>query len=210
MKLLLNASKATGPFSFPACLLRLLKSCTSKPLEIIYNSSFSSGCVPDHFKLASVIPIHKKESVASMNNCRPISPLSIFNTILEKLMYKRLISFIQRHNLFYEKQFGFREHHSTMHAALLITDKIQRAIEEGKYSCGFFLDFSKAFNTVNHKILLKKLYHYGVRGTTYQWFDSYLSNRKQFVSIGNEKSESLLITHGVLQGSVLRPLLFLY
>ena len=124
-----------------------------------------------------------------MNNYRPISLLSIFNEILEKLMYKRLISFIQRHNLFYEKQFGFREHHSTMDAALLITGKIQRAIEEGQYTCGIFLDFSKAFDTVDHKILLKKLYHYGVRGTTYQWFDSYLSNRKQFVSIGNEKSE---------------------
>ena len=96
-----------------------------------------------------------------------------------------------------------------MDAALLTTDKIQRAIEEGQYSCGIFLDFSKAFDTVDHKILLKKLYHYGVRGTTYQWFDSYLSNRKHFVSIGNEKSESLLITHGVLQGSVLGPLLFL-
>ena len=121
-----------------------------KPLEIIYNFSFSSGCVPDHFKLANVIPIHKKDSVTSMNNYRPISLLYIFNKILEKLMYKRLISFIQRHNLFYEKQFGFREHHSTMHAALLITDKIQRAIEEGQYSYGIFLDFSKAFDTVDH------------------------------------------------------------
>ena len=106
----LNVSKATGPFSIPACLLKLLKSCVSKPLEIIYNFSFSSGCVPDHFKLANVIPIHKKDSATSMNNYRPISLLSIFNKILEKLMYKRLISFIQRHNLFYEKQFGFREH----------------------------------------------------------------------------------------------------
>ena len=91
-----------------------------------------------------------------------------------------------------------------MHAALLITDKIQRAIEEGQYSCGIFLDFSKAFDTVDHKTLsLWCAWNY------IQWFDSYLSNRKQFVSIGNEKSESLLITHGVPQGSVLGPLLFL-
>ena len=205
----LNVSKAIGPFSISACLLKLLKSCISKPLKIIDNFSFSSGSVPDHFKLANVIPIHKNDSVTSMNNYRPISLLSIFNKILEKLMYKRLISFIQRHNLFYEKQFGFREHHSTMDAALLITVKIQRAIEEGQYSCGIFLDFSKAFDTVDHKILLKKLYHYGVCGTTYRWFDSYLSNRKQFVSIGNEKSEILLIALGVPQGSVLGPLLFI-
>jgi hypothetical protein len=87
-----NSSKATGPFSIPVSLLKLLKSCLSFPLQIIYNYSFTSGCVPDHFKLANVIPIHKKDSVTCMNNYRPISLLSIFNKILEKLMYKRLLN----------------------------------------------------------------------------------------------------------------------
>ena len=97
----------------------------------------------------------------------------------------------------------------TLHATLLITDKIQRAIEDGLFSCGIFLDFSKAFDTVDHNILLKKLSHYGIRGIANDWFASYLSNRRQYVTIGSIKSEDTLITHGVPQGSVLGPLLFL-
>ena len=99
--------------------------------------------------------------------------------------------------------------HSTSHAILLITDKIQKAIENKLFSCGIFLDLSKAFDTVNHHILLRKLENYGIRGIANQWFHSYLSNRKQFVSVFNDKSEELTITCGVPQGSVLGPLLFL-
>ena len=193
----LNQSKSTGPFSIPVYLLKVLKTCLSAPLEIIYNFSFCNGCVPDQFKLANVIPIHKKDLVTCMNNYRPISLLSIFNKILE-------ISII-----FYNKQFGFRENYSTSHATLCIVDRIQRAIEEGQYSCGIFLDFSKAFDTVNHNILLEKLKHYGIRRITNDWFVSYLSNRSQYVSIGNNKSDTASTTLGVPQGSVIGPLLFL-
>ena len=178
-------------------------------MEFIFNLSFSSGCVPDQFKLADVIPVHKKDSVTCMNNYRPISLLSIFNKILEKLVYKRLITFIDKYNILYDKQFGFRRDHSTLHATLFITDKIQRAIEDGLFSCGIFLDFSKAFDTVDHSILLKKLTHYGIRGFANDWFASYLNNRRQYVTIGSTKSDDTLITHGVPQGSVLGPLLFL-
>ena len=205
----LNQSKSVGPFSIPVYLLKLLRSCLSIPLEIIYNLSFSSGCVPDQFKLANIIPIHKTNSVTCLNNYRPISLLSIFNKILEKLMFKRLFAFVNKHNILFANQFGFRENFSTMQATLLITDKIQRAIEEGQYSCGIFLDFSKAFDTVNHSILIRKLHHYGIRGIANDWFTSYLSNRRQFVSIGSTKSDTLTISHGVPQGSVLGPLLFL-
>ena len=108
----------------------------------------------------------------------------------------------------YDKQFVFRRNHSTLHATLLITDKIQRAIEDGLFSCGIFLDFSKAFDTVDHSLLLKKLTHYGIRGIANDWFASYLSNRRQHVTIG-VLNQMTLITHGVPQGSVLGPLLFL-
>ena len=106
----LNSSKATatGPFSVPVCLSKLLKTCLSKPLEIIYNHSFNSGYVPDQFKLAKLIPVHKRDSVTSMENYRPISLLSVFNKILEKLMCKRLLSFIDKNNILYQKQFDFR------------------------------------------------------------------------------------------------------
>ena len=103
-----------------------------------------AGCVPDHFKLANVIPIHKKDSMICMNKYRPISLLSSFSRILEKLVHKRLVNFIDKYNILYVNPFGFREQHSTMHATLLITDKNQRAIEDGLFSCGIFLDFSKS------------------------------------------------------------------
>ena len=124
-------------------------------------------------------------------------------------MYITDLSLIDKYNIFYDKRFGFRRNHSTLHATLLITDKIQRAIEDGLFSCGIFLDFCKAFDTVDHGILLKKLTRHGIRGIANYWFASYLSNRRQYVSIGSIKSDDTLITHGVSQGSVLGPLLFL-
>ena len=111
--------------------------------------------------------------------------------------------------LLFNKQFGFRSGHSTDHAILCILDKIQSAVESGLFSCGVFLDLSKAFDTVNHSILLDKLEHYGICGIAKEWFSSYLRNRKQIVSINNTCSDYLDITCGVLQGSVLGPLLFL-
>ena len=124
-------------------------------------------------------------------------------------MYKRLINFIDKYNTLFNKQFGFRSGHSTDHAILCILDKIQSAVESGVFSCGIFLDLSKAFDTVNHSILLDKLEHYGICGVAKEWFSSYLRNRKQFVSINNTCSSYLDITCGVPQGSVLGPLLFL-
>jgi retron-type reverse transcriptase len=154
--------------------------------------------VPDQFKLARVIPIYKKRSKSVVSNYRPISLLSVFNKILEKLMYKR-------------GQFGFRSNHSATHAILLIADKIQKAVENKMYSCDIFLDLSKAFDTVNHTILLKKLENSGIRGIVQKWFSSsYLSNRKQYVSIGNVISEQKSITCGVPQGSVLGLYYFCY
>ena len=140
---------------------------------------------------------------------RPISLLPIFNKLLEKLVFKRLMNFLNKFDILYNKQFGFRPRHSTTHALLLITDKIQKAIDDRKFACGIFLDLCKAFDTVNHDILINKLDHYGVRGIAKEWFCSYLKNRKQYVSIGNTLSECKEICCGVPQGSVLGPLLFL-
>ena len=97
-----------------------------------------------------------------------------------------------------------------MHSALLITDNVQIAIEDGQFSCGIFLDLSKAFDAVDHSILIRKLSHYGIRGIANDWFTSYLHNRRQYVTIGISKSDELVVTHGVPQDSVLGPILFLY
>ena len=132
----------------------------------------------------------------------------MFNKLLEKIMFSRLMSFINHNNILFHKQFGFRQHHSTLQAVLSIADKIQTSIDFSSFSC-IFLDLSKAFDTVNHKILLDKLSFYGIRGNALEWFKSYLSNRKQFVSIGNVNSDVMSITMGVTEGSVMGPLLFL-
>ena len=205
----LKLGKATGPFSIPINILRMLKNIISKPLELIFNLSFSLGIVPQSFKLANVIPVHKKGSISSLYNYRPISLLSVFNKLLEKLMCSRLLSFLDKNNVFYDKQFGFRAKHSTDHAILSIVDKIQTAIDNRDLSCGIFLDFSKAFDTVNHDILIEKLDYYGIRGITKNWFVSYLGDRQQSVIINNVTSDPMSISCGIPQGSVLGPIMFL-
>ena len=116
----LKSGKASGPFSIPVSLLKILSSIIAKPLEILYNLSFSSGTVPDSFKMARVIPVYKSGSSSSLSNYRPISLLSIFNQILKKLMYNRLYKYLEKYNIIYSGQFGFRANHSTDHALLLI------------------------------------------------------------------------------------------
>ena len=202
----LNTNKSCGPFSIPVRIIKFLCHIIAKPLNILFNLSLCTGTVPDHFK---VIPIFKSGSHLLVNNYRPISLLPVFNQILEKIVYSRLTSFLTRHGIISNNQFGFRANHSTEHALILIIDKIQRAIDRGQYACGIFLDLSKAFDTVDHKILLEKLKNYGIRGCALAGCRSYLSCRKQFLSIGTTTSQYNLITCGVHQGSVLGPLLFL-
>ena len=119
------------------------------------------------------------------NNYRPISLLSVFNRIFEKLMYKRLKSFLNKNDMFFSSQYGFRENCSTQHAILDILNKIQNNIDKRFYSCGIFIDLKKAFDTVDHPILLYKLHHYGIRGIINDWFSSYLSVRMQSTQIGS-------------------------
>ena len=128
-----QAGKASGPFSIPVSLLKSLNSIIAKPLEILCNLSFSSGTVADSFKMARVIPVYKSGPSSSFSNYRPISLLSIFNQTLEKLLHNRLYKYLEKYNIIYSGQFGFRANHSTDHDLLLIIDKIQRAIESGQF-----------------------------------------------------------------------------
>ena len=118
-------------------------------------------------------------------------------------MHKRLYEFLEVNDILHSLQFGFRHKHSTSHTLISMTEKVRNTIDNGNYGCGIFIDLKKAFDTVNHSILLKKLDHYGIRGIPLQWFESYLSNRKQYVSVNGHTSEELLVTHGVPQRSVL-------
>ena len=133
----------------------------------------------------------------------------VFSKVFERLIYDQLNNFLEKHNILYQYQFGFRKGYSTEQAILEITDALKKALDQKMVTCGIFLDFSKAFDTVNHDILLSKLYHYGIRGTPFNWFKNYLHNRTQYVKIGNTQSSYETIVCGIPQGSTLGPLLFL-
>ena len=202
--------KATGPNSIPLEILKLLKANICCPLKEIINLSFATGVYPDNLKISKVIPIFKnKGDLLLVSNYRPISLLSNINKIFEKLVYSRLYSFLTLHNCIYDLQFGFRAKHSTNHALLSITEKVREALDKSNFACGIFIDLQKAFDTVDHQILLKKLENYGIRGLANNWFKSYLTNRQQYVSINGFNSSSKIMHYGVPQGSVLGPLLFL-
>ena len=206
--LALNPKKAIGPNSIPTHLLHLLANDICKPLMIIFNLSFNTGIYPDMLKIANAIPIFKKDSKLLVSNYRPISLLSNINKLLEKLI-TRVYKFLEVNKCLYSLQFGFRTRYSTNLTLISITENIREALDSGKVAGGVFVDFQKAFDTVNHEILVWKLNHYGIRGTANDWFSSYLSNRSQYVSILGYKSSTLTVKHGVPQGSVLGPLLFL-
>ena len=205
----LKLNKGCGPFSIPSQVLFHMQNELAKPISWIANICFITGIHPNKLKLAKVIPIFKKGSKLSTANYRPISLLSNINKIIEKLVFSRVFSFLKINDVIYEKQFGFRPKHSTSHALLNIVDTISNSLDKGKMAAGVFVDFQKAFDTVDHSILISKLNHYGIRGEMNDWFKSYLTNRKQCVSILGFESSYKTIEYGVPQGSVLGPLLFL-
>ena len=180
-----------------------------KPLTTIFNTSISSGEVLDSLKIGKVVPIYKKDDAQVFSNYRPVSLLPSFSKILERLVFNRCVSFIDKQNIINDNQYGFHSGHSTYMAMIDLVDKICNAVENNKQTIGIFLDVSKAFDTIDHDILLRKLVHYGFRGTVIDWFKSYLSNRTQYIYYNNIKPNSGKLTCGVPQGSILGPLLFI-
>ena len=179
------------------------------PLFHIFSESLKQGIFPHKLKIAKVTPLFKSGDETYFNNYRPISILPAFSKILERIMYNRVYSYFIKNNFLYKKQFGFQQNCSTDQAILNLIDEICEAFDKKQYMLGVFIDLSKAFDTVDHTILLEKLHMYGVKENIYTWFLSYLSNRMQFVSFDNNKTNLLIIKCGVPQGSILGPLLFL-
>ena len=180
-----------------------------KPFQYICNLSFKNGVVPNNMKIAKIIPLFKNGDKSVFTNYRPVALLPQFSKILEKLFCKRLNEFIDKHDLIVNSQYGFRANRSTSSALLELVEDITTALDKNKYTVGVFIDLRKAFDTIDHTLLLKKLEHYGIRGIVNKWLCSYLSKRKQYVEIDQESSNLLDVLCGVPQGSVLGPLLFL-
>ena len=200
---------STGDDGISMQLLKHISSECSEPLSLLINMSFKNGVFPEAMKLAKVVPIFKAKNMQMFTNYRPISLLSSISKIFEKVMHQRLYSFIQQHDILYDGQFGFRPKHSTIDAITKFVSDVLEAVDNIKCCVSVYLDLSKAFDTINHSILLRKLEHYGVRGKAHEWFKSYLSQRNQYVYYKNHKSESNAVPVGIPQGSVLGPLLFI-
>ena len=160
--------------------LRLSLDILNEPLCYLCNRSLIEGVFPNEMKLANNLPLFKSGDPMLFNNYRPVSLLGVLSKVFEKEMYSRLLSFIENHNLLFQYQFGFHQMHSSYMALMIMMDKITAAMDRGDLVVGIFLDFSSAFDTVNHEILIDKLYHYDIRGTAL-----YLCNRCIYVTAGN-------------------------
>ena len=200
---------APGRDGVTAMSLKCITDHIAMPLSRLANLSFTQGIFPRDLKIAMVSPLYKAKDPMIFSNYRPISLLSSFSKIFEKLMSNRLLNFLNKCDILNKYQFGFRNNHSTYMALVILLENVHNALDKGECAIGIFLDFQKAFDTVNHGILLDKLYHYGIGGPAYDWFSSYLNERYQFVVYNGCESEHKYIQCGVPQGSILGPLPFL-
>ena len=168
-------------------IIKALKDSLIKPLTLIINQILNTGVFPSQLKIAKVIPIFKKDDNKMFNNYRPISLLPVLSKVVEKVISSQINDFFKTNNLFYDSQYGFRPGHSTEYAAIEITDRIISAMDKNKIPLNIYLDLSKAFDTLDHAILLDKLFHYGIRGNPLKLISSYLENRQQYVEFRNTK-----------------------
>jgi hypothetical protein len=202
-------SASPGYDNITLSILKHIWPVISTALTHLINLSLQTGIVPDELKIAKVIPIYKSNDPSQLNNYRPISVLPLFSKLFERIAYTRLEKHLILHEILSPYQFGFRKNHSTSMAVSSFVEHLYDILENQKFAIATFLDLSKAFDLVDHTLLLHKLSHYGIRGITLDWFKSYLTNRKQFVKFKLSKSSMQAIQCGVPQGSILGPLLFL-
>lgn len=205
----LDLKKSTGPDSIPNAFLNRYAAWISKYLLIIFRVSLETSSIPDDWRRAKIIPVLKSGSKFEPSNYRPVSLTSTCCKVMEHIIFKSIISYLERNNLIYNQQHGFRSGLSTLTQLAEITNDLANAINTNSQVDAIFLDFSKAFDLVPHEDLITKLKAFGIDDTLISWISSFLQNRTQCVAVNTHTSDSLHVYSGVPQGSVLAPLLFL-
>ena len=207
----LKPKTSFGHDEIPTKLIKETIEFILDPLTHIINRSLETGIVPSDLKIAKVIPIYKTSTHNLLKNYRPISLLPAFSKIFEKIMYNKIMSFLNSQNLLYKHQYGFRPKHQTIHPLIHLLNHCAQASNKQpkQLTLSIFCDLSKAFDVISHDILLCKLKYYGIRGIANTWISNYLTNRKQYVEFEKHKSDMCNIKCGVPQGSIFGPLLYL-
>ena len=199
----LDPNKAVGTDGISAKILRTVAAGISESLTSLFNASLRSGKMPREWKSAHVTPVHKGGDVESAENYRSVSVLPVVVKVFEKLVHHQVYSYLQENNILHPMQFGFRPGHTTQDVLVSMVNEWRKVLDEDKLVGSIMLDLSKAFDSVDHMILLRKLEHYGVRGEELKWFEGYLHGRRQRVLVGDAKSCWNDVRRGVPQGSIL-------
>ena len=200
---------STGHDGISNVLLKEMINEVSKSITLIINQSIKSGIFPDRLKIGRILPLFKKGDKSCIENYRPISLLPAISKIFEKVIFDQILDYFNTNKLFSDNQYGFRKQHSTELAAIELVDRITSKLDNGFTPFSIFLDLSKAFDTINHDILLNKFKYYGFCEPSLKLIESYLINRAQYVEMGHVKSKNVYLNCGVPQGSILGPLLFI-
>ena len=204
----LHPNKSSGPSEINTKYLQILLPYISTSLTRLINLSLKTGSIPFLWKVANVTPVHKKGDKQNPDNYRPISVIPALGKILEKVVYSRLMHYLDEHNILNPFQSGFRPNHSTEDVLLKTVEDWRLSVDRGNAVAAVFIDFSKAFDSISHPLLVKKLQSIGVADIALTWFHDFLTNRQQRVVIDGHASSWLTIQKGVPQGSLLGPLLF--
>ena len=205
----LHSKSSTGFDSVSTILLKKVKNELVEILTLIINQSITTGIFPQKLKIAKVVPLHKKDDPTILNNYRPISILTAISKIFEKVMFQQIHRYFNNYNIYYSNQYGFRQYHSTELAQIELIDRVVTDMDKGKLPINIFIDLTKAFDTIDHSILLHKLNHYGFSTIALSLMESYLNNREQYIDLDGTTSSYMTLKSGVPQGSILGPLMFI-
>ena len=196
----ITSNKASGIYNISARMLKLAAPIIASSIAKLINYSFVTSVFPQRWKTAKVTPLFKGGDPENVNNYRPISVLPVLTKVIERHVHDSLYSYLCVNNLIYSKQSGFRKRHSTETALIRIIDELLFNLDSDRVSGMILIDYCKAFDMVDHSILLQKLQAYGFDNKSLIWFRSYLNERRQLVSMGNIESPTACVRHGVPQG----------